>query len=267
MMESGKNCPCSLWTKGFAALAVGLFFLMGAVVMVWQMTGPSWFKNIKAEVTNQPYARTVTVSAEGKITAKPDISLITLSVVSQGKTVKAITEDGNTKMTAVIDAVKKLGVEAKDVTTSSYSLYPEYAYEEGRSPWITGYRLEQGITVKVRDLTKVDDVLDGAINTGANQVGQLSFDIDDASSIKKEARTEAFRKAKEKAGEMAAAAGVRLGRVVTFSEDYNNYYYPKAYANYAMDVREESAAGAVSPSVEPGSQELTVNVSVTYEIE
>lgn len=266
MIETGAKCPCASWTKRFTAVAVGLFFLTAAAVMIWQMTGPSWFKNIKAEVTSQPYARTVSVTAEGKITAKPDIAIVTLSVVSQGKTVKIVTNDGNAKMTAVIDAVKKLGVDSKDVTTSSYNLYPEYTYPENKSPIITGYRLEQGITVKVRDLAKVDDVLDEAIKTGANQVGQLTFSIDDTSVIKKDARTEAFKKAREKAEEMASAAGVRLGRVVTFSEDYNQYY-PRAIANYAMDAKMESSAGGVSASVEPGSQDLIVNVSITYEIE
>jgi len=266
MMEMDKKCPCSHATKGFAAVAVGLFFLTGVAVMIWQMTGPTWFKNIKAEVTNQPYARTVTVDGEGKITAKPDIALVTLSVVSQGKTVKAVTQDGNVKMTAIIDAVKKLGVDAKDVTTSSYNLYPQYVYPDNKTPQITGYSLEQGITVKVRDLTKVDDVLDGAIKTGANQVGQLTFDIDDTSSIKKEARTVAFQKAHEKAADMAAAAGVSLGRVVTFSEGYQSAPMPM-YANYAMDVKTEAAGAGRAPSIEPGSKELVVDVSITYEIQ
>jgi uncharacterized protein len=266
MMESGKNCPCSHATKGFAAVAVGLFFLMGVVVMIWQMTGPSWFKNIKAEVTNQPYARTVTVDGEGKITAKPDIALVTLSVVSQGKTVKVVTEDGNAKMTAVIDAVKKLGIDSKDVATSTYNLYPQYIYPQNKPQQLTGYSLEQGITVKVRDLTKVDDVLDEGTKTGANQVGQLTFDIDDTSSIKKDARTEAFKKAHEKAADMAAAAGVSLGRVVTFSEGYSQPPTP-VYANYAMDVKAGSAASERAPSIEPGSKDLVVDVSITYEIQ
>jgi uncharacterized protein YggE len=169
-------------------------------------------------------------------------------------------------MTAVIDAVKKLGVDSKDVTTSSYNLYPQYVYPDNKTPQLSGYSLEQGITVKVRDLTKVDDVLDESTKTGANQVGQLTFDIDDASSIKKEARTVAFTKAKEKAQEMASAAGVSLGRVVTFSEGYQQAPVPM-YANYAMDMKMESAGAGPAPSIEPGSKELIVDVSVTYEIQ
>jgi uncharacterized protein YggE len=246
-----------------------LFLVAMTVCTVWYMLQPNqfnWFRDIKAEVTNQPYARTVTVSAEGKVTVKPDIALISLSVVSQGKTVKVVTTDGNQKMTDVINAVKNLGVDAKDVVTSSYYLSPDYVYPDNRTPQISGYRLEQGITVKVRKLETVDDVLDAGIKAGSNQVGQLSFDIDDASNIKKDARAMAFQKAKEKADEMAKDAGVKIGRVITFNEEGGYPITP--YANYSMDMmKAESAVAAPAPSIEPGSKELTINVSVTYEIE
>lgn len=247
-------------------VSASAFLLVIAVLGVWWVFQPKWFSNIKAEVTNQPYARTVTVSAEGKITAKPDIAYVSLSVVSQGATVKAITQDGNQKMDAVIAAVKKLGVESKDVTSSKYNLYPEYKYVKEQTPKISGYRLDQEISVKVRDLAKVEDVLDAGIAAGANQVGQLTFDIDDMSGIKKQAREIAFKKAQEKARDMAAAAGVKIGRVITFSEDQAYGLYAQTYANYSMDmVRAPEAAAA--PSIESGSKEISLNVSVTYEIE
>ena len=253
------------FSKSLLMYAASLFFIALAVCVLYNMYQPSWFQNIKAEVTSQPYARTISVSAEGKITTKPDIALINLSVVTQSKTVKAVTQDGNVKMTQVIDAVKKLGIKSEDITSSQYNLYPDYVYPDKQSPRISGYSLNQQIQVKVRDLTSVDDVLDAGINAGANQIGQLTFDIDDPSGVKKQAREKAFETAKEKAQEMAKAAGVKLGRVVTFSED-NNYYQP-VYANYSMKAM-DSAAGAVpAPSIEPGSKDVSLSVSVTYEIE
>ncbi len=246
-------------------VSAAAFLLTMAVLAVWCVNQPKWFNNIKAEVTNQPYARTITVSAEGKITAKPDIAVVSLSVVSQGATVKAVTQDGNRKMEAVINTVKQQGVESKDITSSQYNLYPEYKYLPGQSPKISGYKLDQEITVKVRKLEAVEDVVDAGIAAGANQVGQLNFEIDDASGIKKEARTIAFKKAREKAEEMAAAAGVQLGRVITFSEDAG--YMPQPiYANYAMDMVRTESAVAPAPSMEPGSKEISNTVSVTYEI-
>ena len=249
----------------FIRFAGGIFFLAAASVLVWQMFGPSWFKNIRAEVTSQPYARTIQVSGEGKISAQPDIANISLSVVSKGATVKLVTTDNNSKMNQVLAVVKNLGVDAKDITTSQYSLYPDYNYlTVGGSNKITGYNLTQEITVKVRDLTKVDDILDAGTKAGANQVGALSFDIDDTGAVKKQAREKAFAAAREKAQEMAAAAGVSLGRVVTFSEDAAPVSYPMM--NFAMEAK-SSDSSAPAPSVQPGSKELTMSVSVTYEID
>jgi len=245
-------------------IMAAIFLGVAAFALIYAAVRPGWYRNIKAEVTNQPYARTVTVSAEGKVYTKPDIALISLSVLSKGKTVKDVTKDGNTKMNQVIDAVKGLGVEAKDITSTEYNLYPEYYYPENLPPKLTGYQLSQQIQVKIRKLDQVEDVLDAGIGAGANQVGQLSFDIDDPTAIKKEAREKAFTAAKEKAKEMADAAGVKLGRVVTFSEGEG--YQPPVFANYMMEAK--TMGGAVpSPTIEPGSKELNLIVSVTYEIE
>lgn len=246
--------------------AGSLFLLAAAAVMIWQMTGSSWFKNIKAEITNQPYARTITVSGDGKISAKPDIANVSLSVVSKGLTVKQVTTDNNTKMNKVLAAVKDLGIDSKDITTSQYSLYPDYDYTSTSGVnKIIGYSLTQEITIKIRDLSKVDDVLDTGIKSGANQVGSLSFDIDDTGAVKKQARQMAFEKAKQKAQEMSDQAGVRLGRVVTFTEESPSY--PMPYVNYAMESKSVGVSAAPAPSIEPGSKELTMSVSVTYEIE
>lgn len=252
--------------KTLLQVAGSIFLLAGAFSIVYMQFQTPWQKSIKAEVTNQPYARTVTVSAEGKVTSRPDIATINLSVVSDGKTVKEVTKDGNEKMAKVSAAVKAQGVEAKDLATSTYDLAAQYDYGNyTTAPKFTGYRLSQTLTVKIRDLDKVDDVLDQSVTSGANQVGQLIFDIDDASNLKKDARKEAFSKAKAKAQEMADAAGVRLGKVVTFSEGSD--YYPVQYANFAMDRSAEAAPMAQGSTVEAGSKELAVNVSVTYEIE
>ena len=250
--------------KRFSHAAKGLFFLAGAIFLVWMIFQPSWFKNVKAEVTSQPYARTISVSGEGEVTSKPDVAVVNLAVVSQGGSVKVVTEDGNKKMGQIVDVVKKLGVSEDDIKTTSYNLYPEYAYPENRKAVIAGYNLNQNVQVKVRDLTKVEDVLDQGVAAGSNQVGQISFEIDDDSIQRNEARDEAFADARKKAESMAGAAGVKVGRVITFSEsgDFAQPYYARAeMVSYDME-------GVTSaPSIEPGSQETKITVNVTYEIE
>ena len=249
--------------KSVVAIAATIFLLAGSAMFIHAVFQPSWYNNIRAEVTSQPYARTITVDAEGKINVKPDIARINLSVVTQGSSVKNITNDGNQKMTAVINAVKALGVDEKDITSTSYNLSPNYDYS-GKTAKITGYTLDQEIQVKVRKLDKVEDALDAGLKAGANQIGQLSFDIDDTSSVKKQSREQAFNKAKEKAQQMASAAGVKLGRVVTFSE--GSSYQPAQY-NFAMNAKSMVQDEAVGASIQAGTKDITVSVSVTYEIE
>ncbi len=247
--------------------AGALFLLAAASVMVWQMFGPSWFKNIKAEITDQPYARTITVTGEGKANAKPDIADVSLSVVSKGSSVKQVTTDNNTKMNQVIAAVQGLGVDPKDITTSQYDLNPEYDYTNPSTSGgykILGYDLTQTVALKVRNLNSVDDILSAATTAGANEVGSLSFDIDDSGPIKTQARAQAFTQAKNLAQEMASEAGVGLGRVVTFSESNPSTPVPMMYD---MAMKSVGSAAAPAPSIQPGQKELTVDVSVTYEID
>lgn len=276
-METTHDKPCRHGGKMLLGLCASLFFLMSAIWVGMQVFGNPWYKNIRAEFTAAPYNRTITVDGMGKISAKPDLARVSLSVVSTGATVKAVTEDGNKKMTAVIDQMKSLGVKAEDIQSTGYYLNPEYDYNTpvvydekvgatvAKTPKIIGYSLTQSVDVKVRDLTKTQDVIDKGTAVGANQIGSLSFDLDDASNVKNQAREIAFKKAREKAEMMAKAAGVKLGNVVTFSEGSGGY--PVPYANFAVKAMDAGMAESSAPSIEAGTQELNISVSVTYEIE
>lgn len=211
-------------------------------------------------------ARTLVVSAEGKTTVSPDIAEVSFSVVSQGVNPEKLTSANNDKMSAVIDNIKSNGVDAKDIKTTSYDLQPNYSYDKntGRS-YIYNYTLTQGVSVKIHDLTKVADVIGGVIPLGVNQIGNVSFQIDDPEKVIGKAREDAYSQAKEKAQAIAAASGVRLGRVMNVNE-YQNVPMP-----YYKNISGMGMGGAVAetsvPSIEPGSQELKVNVSVTYALE
>lgn len=252
-------------SKLFLQVSAGVLCLVLAVVAGCAAMRP-WYKNIRAEVTSQPYARTISVTGEGKITIKPDIAVVSLSVVTQGPTVKQVTTDGNTRMTKVIDSIKALGVDAKDIRSSQYNLYANSTWDPKQAPTINGYTLTQEVTIKVRKLDNVENILQAGINSGANQVGQLQFQLDNPEMARAEARDLAFEQAKQKARDMAASAGVNLGRVVTFSE--SDGYTPPMYpmANFARgEVAMDAAVPA--PSIQPGSQDTMMNVTVTYEIE
>lgn len=262
----------------FLMLSAGALLLLLAIFVGMQIWVAPWYKNIKAEFTAMPYNRTITVDGDGKVTVKPDIARISLSVASTGRTVKEVTDDNTKKMNDVLSMLKNLGIKPEDMQTSSYNLYPQYDYSppvyinnstvpEAKAPKIVGYNLSQTVDVKIRDLTKTDDVIDQSIKVGANEVGSLTFDVDDLSPVKAEARKLAFQKAKDKAQQMASAAGVSIGRVETFSEGSTGGFYP-VQANYAMKTMGAvDAVAAPAPAIEPGSQDVTVTVSVTYEIE
>lgn len=242
----------------------GVFLIVAAIYIIYSFTQPGWFQDLQLEVTQQPYAKTFTVTGEGEITAKPDMAVVSLSVKEKQATVKEVTQKGNEAMGKVIAAVKGVGVSEDDIKTTQYSLYPSYHYPRGAEAVLDGYELNQTIRVEVKDLAKVEDVLDKGVKAGANQVGQISFEIDDDSEQRNQAREEAFADARKKAEQMAKAAGVRVGDVITFSESGGNYYPEPMYRTYGMDMAMEETA--MAPSIEPGSQDVNVTVSVTYEI-
>ena len=209
-------------------------------------------------------SRTINVSAEGKVTVSPDVAKFSFSVVNEGSDPAKIANDNNAKINKAIDFIKSQGVDAKDIKTISYSLDPNYVYDEKtRRQYLSGYKLTQTVQVKVRDLNKVAVVLAGLPELGINQIGSISFEVDDQEKFLKEARDKAFDKAKTKALEMANKNGVSIRKVINFSE-YQNGPIPYYGAEKAMGMG--GAISSVAPSIQPGTQEITVNVNITYEI-
>ena len=220
--------------------------------------------------THEAYKNTIVVTGEGKIQSQPDIAQMDFSVVSRGTSVAAVKTDNTNKMNAIITAMKTLGIENKDIRSTTFSLNPEYSWDpDGNTPQrILGYSLEQGIEVKVRMLEKAGDALQKAVDAGANQVGSIIFTIDDPAGLKVQAREKAFNQAKDKAATLAHQAGVTLGKVINFSDDSMmpypmNNYYSDSMMNEAKAV---AAPSMPVPNLQPGSQDVIANVSVTYEI-
>ena len=210
-------------------------------------------------------ARTLNISAEGKTTVSPDIAETSFSVVSRGQDPKRIAESNNKKVTVAIEFVKSQGVDAKDIKTTGYNLSPDYKYiEETQESVITGYTLTQTVRVKIRDLPKAAEIIGGLPPLGVNQIGGISFTVDEPEKFLKEAREDAFRKAKAKAEEIARESGVKLGRIVNVGEFMSGppvpYFYGKEGIGGGGDI------AAVVPRIEPGTEELRVQVSLTYAI-
>jgi len=205
---------------------------------------------------------TFDVDGEGKVTAIPDTAEINLGIQVNKPTVEAAQKEANEKINKITDELKKLGIEEKFIKTINYSLYPEYDYRAGQK--IVGYNVNITLKIKVKDFDKINQVIDTATSLGANQIGNLSFTIDDEKleELKMEARKQAIEKAKKKAKEIANAGGLRLGRIVNISESIPSSSYPSPL------LREAGIGGTEEDSkteIQPGESEITVSIVLSYE--
>lgn len=206
---------------------------------------------------------TITVAGEGKVTSAPDLALLNLGVRSDGATVKAAQTDNTRKMNAIIAAIKELKIEAKDIQTSGYSIYPKTDWSNGRQN-ILGYTVSQNVSVKVRNLDAVGDVLAKAGELGANQIGGIEFTIDDPTSERAEARGKAIEDARKKAEQLADQLGLKILKVVTFSETSRDGIPPMPYG--VMEKSLAADAAQVAPDIQSGTQDVISNVNVTFEV-
>lgn len=207
--------------------------------------------------------RTITVNGYGKVTGNNDIAVTTIGYSNTDKDVAKAQIDNKKVMDSVFADLKKIGIEDKDLQ-SDYTIYPEYNYTQDKGQQLIGYRVTNSLTVKIRDLKKISDVLNLAGKYGANNVSGLSFTIDDPENLKTEARDKAVLDAKDKAGYLSDTLGVGLGRVVSYTEYEGSSVSSDMYAmkNYAG----AEGGGAAPISVSGGSRDVIMNVSVTYEI-
>lgn len=251
--------------------------LLGAAAILALVVG-AYASVVYAKSMRPGQYREFAVSGEGKVVSVPDIAQFTFSVISEGgKDLAALQESNVKKTNSAIDFLKSQGIDAKDIKTQSFNVEPRYQYStcSGSTgicppPSIVGYNIRQTVLVKVRDFAKTGDALSGVVTNGANEVSSLTFTVDDPSKLQNEAREEAIREAREKAEAIAEAGGFKLGELQAIDE---GGYAPVPYYAYGRGgdasngVAMESAAMKVAPpTVEPGSQDVTVTVTLRYRI-
>ena len=253
---------------GFATpLLIGAVLSTFAFAFWYGVSGWKEWKGIR-----QPWQMSVT--GEGEVAARPDVAIFTASVLTQAKKVKDAQNENSRKSNAVIEFLKKNGVGEKDIKTVGYNISPQYQYYSEprclgfpcppqRPPEIVSYQVNHIIQIKVRDLDKVDDFLDGVVASGANEVGSIYFDIDDKDALTAEARKKAIDDAKDKARMLAKDLGVRLGKIVSFSESGG----PIPILARALEAK-GGFGGEVAPvpQVEPGEQEIRATVTMILKL-
>ncbi|MVA99155.1 DUF541 domain-containing protein [Nitratireductor sp. CAU 1489] len=217
---------------------------------------------LPAIAADQPSPR-IQVSGEGEAALKPDLAVLTLSVMREADSAREAMSAANQAMEAVIAAMKEAGIAARDLQTAGLQINPRYEakkHDDGsQTSEIAAYQVANTLTVRVRDIAAVGAVLDQAVTLGVNQGGGILFGNEDPSSALTQARTAAVKDAIAKAGTLAAAAGVELGPIVEISEQA---YNPRPMPYMA---RAEMAAGAAP--VEAGENAYRVQVNVTFGID
>jgi uncharacterized protein YggE len=209
---------------------------------------------------SRPELRTFSVLGEGKEVVVPNIAEIRIGVISEGLNLTTLQKENSEKMNRIINFLKEKGIDEKDIQTENYSVTPKYDYS--KSPYrIVGYTISQDLRVKVRDLSKIGEILSQAVNYGANNVSGPSFTVDDKEVYLEKAREKAIKNAKEKAEKIAKTAGFKLGEIINIIES-------SPFEPIPVMLKEMGAGGplASQPQLEPGSQEIKVQVTITYEI-
>lgn len=251
MMKEYKNLFLAI---AVIVSALFLVLIISGVVGIFNKIKEGYY--IGADVA---YKNTISVRGEGRTYTKPDVAIMSLSVVTEGANLKNVQEENSKKMNSVINYLKDFGVAEKDIKTISYRIQPRYSYEERKVPRIIGYEVHQSLEVKVRDMEKIGEILEGSVDVGVNQVSSLRFEVDDDEPFKEEARELAIKDAKEKAKKLASQLGVKLIKISGFDEgtsfDYSIY-------------RELGVGGGTEvPQIEVGENEIVVNVTLIYEID
>lgn len=201
----------------------------------------------------------ILVTGTGRVPVGPDLADLRLGVSTTRPTVEAARAASAATMTAILAALDGAGVARRDVQTSLLSVQPQYDYRDGRAPTLTGYQLADLVAVTVRDVGRVADVIDGALRAGATSLDGLSFRVADASAPEREARLAAMSAARQRADDLARAAGLTIAGVEDIVEDGAG----RPPMPFAKAERMALAADVATP-VEAGSLEVVVRVSVTY---
>lgn len=260
--EQIKHCQYCKGRPTFHGLAKLFLIVLIIFFSLWSVESIVNSKLKSREIKNIKAEKTLSVNAEGKVVATPDLATINFSVMTEAKTAKEAQSQNTDKMNNVVEYLKSVGIDKKDIKTTSYYLSPKYNYPDGRSI-LVGYILTNSINIKVRDFDILGDLMAKSVDLGINQIGDAQFSIENPDALKAQAGELAIKNAKEKARTLSMQAGVRLGKIITFSENESSPIYP-----YYMKTAEMGMGGGeIAPQLEQGSQEIKVTANIIFEIE
>jgi hypothetical protein len=214
----------------------------------------------QAGITQSISGTRLDVTATGDVMRVPDVAVISAGVVARSASAVGAIQDTANRMNQVLGALKRAGVDEKDIQTSSVSLNPEYRYPENQAPQLMGYTATNNVTVRFRDIRASGKILDALVAQGANQINGPTLVVDKPEAALDEARVKAIAAARARAELYARNLGLRIVRIVAISEQSE---YPAQPIPVLMGARMASA----ETKIEPGQQKLQVSVTMTFELQ
>lgn len=239
-----------------SAVGIVIFFL--ALFLYIKFLGPIPFAVNSVQTTKTDLFQ---VTGQGSATAVPDTATIDFAVTKQAGAVTDAQNQTNTIIQKIMDGLKSLGVSAKDIKTTNYSVNPNYDFTSGQT--ITGYGVTQNVEVKISPLDKVNKTLDTITANGANIVGQVSFGFTNEKQQQLEdlARQDAVKKAKMQAESLTKATGVMLGPIIDIQE--NN---PQTPIVMPLNAQANSANRDTPTNATPGENTITTSITLSYQL-
>lgn len=208
-----------------------------------------------------PQVRTLSSTGDGTVYLTPDVAYIYVGVRAEADDVSTALNNNNVQANAVATTLKDLGVDAKDIQTTSFNVYPMQDYAPDGTVSRKYYVVENTVYVTVRDLTKLGTMIDAVVKSGANTINRVSFDVQDKETAMAQARDKAIANAMDEAKSIAAASGVKLGDLQSVNVYVNNT------PTSVMDAKGGAmAAPQASTPVSAGQLVITASANMTYEI-
>ncbi len=241
-------------------LWIAISLLMAAVLGACAAAAPIVPVTATPAPAGAATTRQINVTGTGIVFITPDVAYVNIGVHSQADTVTAALAQNNDQAQGVSTALKGLGVDAKDIQTSAFNVYPQQQLGPNGDVQKTVYVVDNTVSVTVRDLSKLGQLLDAVTKAGANTINGIQFDALNKAQALSQARTMAIQDARSQAEELVKAAGVTLGPIDAINLSSNTPPEPMFKSNTAF-----SAAAAPVP-VSAGQLQLTIDASITYEI-
>jgi uncharacterized protein YggE len=204
----------------------------------------------------------VIATARGEVKVVPDRANVQISVQTRGETAAAAASENAKKQKAVIDALRALGIDAKDIATSGYNVYPEQRYEPNKEPVVVGYNVTNTLSVELKSINMVGPAIDAALGKGANMINSLQFFASNTDAARQEAIAIAVRKARTDADAAARAAG---GSITGMLEITVGAYYAPVPRPMELRVKGAIASQAADTPISPGDQTVAVDVTTRWQ--